>query len=134
MAAQIQRPVKAQQCKAVESLHLPYMRRARKKGLTDDVSRGLSRAWLSVCSLGPASCARDRQEALLSPHLGTVLGQVFGAYELGLVQGVFEWLRFLNSQSRPGAQRIMEAVMLQMRKGTMEELLATAEVHSVTSL
>ena len=46
------------------------------------------------------------------------------------MQGVFEWLRFLNSQSRPGAQRIMEAIMLQMRKGTMEELLATAEVHS----
>ena len=51
-------------------------------------------------------------------------------HELWLVQGVFEWLRFLNSQSRPGMQRIMEAIMLQMRKGTMEELLATAEVHS----
>ena len=52
-------------------------------------------------------------------------------HEMWLAQGVFEWLRFLNSQSRPGEQRIMEAIMLQMRKGTMEELLATAEVHSV---
>ena len=51
-------------------------------------------------------------------------------HEMWLAQGVFEWLRFLNSQSRPGEQRIMEAIMLQMRKGTMEELLATAEVHS----
>ena len=57
----------------------------------------------------------------------------FGKFhELWLLQGVFEWLRFLNSQSRPGAQRIMEAIMLQMRKGTMEELLATAEVRSAS--
>ena len=53
-------------------------------------------------------------------------------HKMWLAQGVFEWLRFLNSQSRPGMQRIMEAIMLQMRKGTMEELLATAEVRSAS--
>ena len=58
-----------------------------------------------------------------------------------LMQGVLDWLSFLNVQSKMGSVRIMDSIMVQMRKGSIDELhaaidvsLSPIEFHSLTFL